>query len=99
MLSSASSFSPFDAFAFTTRSRSMSEVEPTTDQTEGNEPLWQVQLASGQVCRMTLELLDDAFQDGLITENTLIMQDGTTEWVTLRDVAGLDSDAESEAPS
>jgi hypothetical protein len=75
----------------------MSEVESTTDQTESNEPLWQVQLASGQVCRMTLELLDDAFQDGLITENTLIMQDGTTEWVTLREVAGLDSDAESEA--
>jgi len=73
----------------------MSEVE-STDQTESNEPLWQVQLASGQVCRMTLELLDDAFQDGLITENTLIMQDGTSEWVTLREVAGLDSE-ESEA--
>jgi len=74
----------------------MSEVE-STDQTESNEPLWQVQLASGQVCRMTLELLDDAFQDGLITENTLIMQDGTSEWVTLREVAGLDSEGESEA--
>jgi len=77
----------------------MSEVESTTDQTESNEPLWQVQLASGQVCRMTLELLDDAFQDGLISENTLIMQDGTTEWVTLRQVAGLDSDTESEVPA
>jgi len=77
----------------------MSEVESTTDQTESNEPLWQVQLASGQVCRMTLELLDDAFQDGLISEDTLIMQDGTTEWVTLRQVAGLDSEAESEAPA
>jgi len=76
----------------------MSEVESTSDQTESNDPLWQVQLASGQVCRMTLELLDDAFQDGLITEDTLIMQDGTTEWVTLRQVAGLDSDAESEVP-
>ena len=76
----------------------MSEVESTSDQTESNDPLWQVQLASGQVCRMTLELLDDAFQDGLITEDTLIMQDGTTEWVTLRQVAGLDSDAESELP-
>ena len=77
----------------------MSEVESTSDQTESNDPLWQVQLASGQVCRMTLELLDDAFQDGLITEDTLIMQDGTTEWVTLRQVAGLDSDAESEVAS
>jgi hypothetical protein len=76
----------------------MSEVESTTDQTESNdEPLWQVKLPSGQVCRMTLELLDDAFQDGLITEDTLIMQDGTSEWVTLRDVAGLDSDAEAPA--
>jgi hypothetical protein len=75
----------------------MSEVESTTDQTESNDPLWQVQLASGQVCRMTLELLDDAFQDGLISEDTLIMQDGTTEWVTLREVAGLDSEGEAPA--
>jgi hypothetical protein len=75
----------------------MSEVESTTDQTESNEPLWQVQLASGQACRMTLELLDDAFQDGLITEDTLIMQDGTTEWVTLRALLGLDSEAEAPA--
>jgi hypothetical protein len=74
----------------------MSDVE-STDQTESNDPLWQVQLASGQVCRMTLELLDDAFQDGLITEDTLIMQDGTTEWVTLRQVAGLDSEGETAA--
>jgi hypothetical protein len=77
----------------------MSEVESTADQTESNDPLWQVQLASGQVCRMTLELLDDAFQDGLISENTLIMQDGTSEWVTLREVAGLDSEGESESSS
>jgi hypothetical protein len=75
----------------------MSEVESTTDQTESNDPLWQVQLASGQVCRMTLELLDDAFQDGLISEDTLIMQDGTSEWVTLRQVAGLDSEGEAPA--
>jgi hypothetical protein len=75
----------------------MSEVESTTDQTESNDPLWQVQLASGQVCRMTLELLDDAFQDGLISEDTLIMQDGTSEWVTLRQVAGLDSEGEASA--
>jgi hypothetical protein len=74
---------------------SMSDVE-STDQTESNEPLWQVQLASGQVCRMTLELLDDAFQDGLIKEDTLIRQDGTEEWVTLAQVAGLDS--ESDGP-
>jgi hypothetical protein len=77
----------------------MSEVESTTDQTESNEPLWQVQLASGPICRMTLELLDDAFQDGLITEDTLIMQDGTTEWITLREVAGLDSESEAPASS
>ena len=77
----------------------MSEVESTTDQTESNDPLWQVQLASGQVCRMTLELLDDAFQDGLISEDTLIMQDGTSEWVTLREVAGLDAEGEPESPA
>jgi hypothetical protein len=75
----------------------MSEVESTMDQTESNDPLWQVQLASGQVCRMTLELLDDAFQDGLINEQTLVMQDGTSEWLTLGALLGLDSDGEAEA--
>jgi len=73
----------------------MSDVE-STEQTESNDDLWHVQLPSGQECRMTLDLLDDAFQDGLIHEETLIRQEGTTEWVTLREVAGLDSGAESE---
>jgi hypothetical protein len=73
----------------------MSDVE-STHQAESNDELWHVQLPSGQECRMTLDLLDDAFQDGLIHEDTLIRQDGTTEWVTLREVAGLDSAAGGE---
>ncbi len=65
-----------------------------TDQTEAEteNELWHVQLASGDVCMMTLEQLDDAFQTGVISENTYLWQEGATGWVTLREVAGLDAD-------
>src|SRR5258708_575122 len=58
--------------------------------------LWHVQLASGEVCTMTLDLLDDAFQDGIINEQTYVWQDGSPDWVTLGEVAGLDA-VDSEA--
>jgi len=70
-----------------------------TDHTESDSDLWHVQLASGEVCLMTLELLDDAFQTGVIHENTYLWQEGATGWVTLRDVAGLDSDDDSSHQS
>jgi hypothetical protein len=54
--------------------------------------LWHVQLASGEVCTMTLDLLDDAFQDGIIDERTYVWQEGTPDWTTLGEVAGLDAD-------
>jgi hypothetical protein len=65
-----------------------------TDQTEAEteNELWHVQLASGDVCVMSLEQLDDAFQTGVISENTYLWQEGATGWVTLREVAGLDAD-------
>jgi hypothetical protein len=53
--------------------------------------LWHVQLASGEVCTMTLDLLDDAFQDGIINEHTYVWQEGSPDWVTLGEVAGLDA--------
>jgi hypothetical protein len=68
----------------------MSEYE-ATDQTADSD-LWHVQLASGDVCLMTLDQLDDAFQTGVISENTYLWQEGATGWVTLREVAGLDAD-------
>src|SRR6476660_9595446 len=53
--------------------------------------LWHVQLASGEVCTMTLDLLDDAFQDGIINEQTYVWQEGGSDWVTLAEIAGLDA--------
>jgi GYF domain 2 len=58
--------------------------------------LWHVQLASGEVCTMTLDLLDDAFQDGIISEQTFVWQEGSPNWTTLGEVAGLDA-VDSEA--
>jgi hypothetical protein len=63
-----------------------------TESTPADDDLWHVQLASGEVCMMTLDQLDDAFQNGVISENTYLWQEGATGWVTLREVAGLDSD-------
>jgi hypothetical protein len=71
--------------------RLMSYYE-ATDQTPTDDDLWHVQLASGDVCLMTLDQLDDAFQTGVISENTYLWQEGATGWVTLREVAGLDTD-------
>jgi hypothetical protein len=73
----------------------MSYTEAIDVTEESDEDLWHVQLASGDVCLMTLEQLDDAFQTGVIHENTYLWQEGATGWVTLRDVAGLDSDGGS----
>ncbi len=73
----------------------MSDYE-ATDQTADDSDLWHVQLASGDVCLMTLDELDDAFQTGVISENTYLWQEGATGWVTLREVAGLDADDSAE---
>src|SRR6185436_10735447 len=69
----------------------MSYIE-ATGATPADDDLWHVQLASGDVCLMSLEQLDDAFQTGVISENTYLWQEGATGWVTLREVAGLDAD-------
>jgi hypothetical protein len=66
-------------------------TDQTTTDTDDDD-LWHVQLASGEVCLMTLDELDDAFQTGVIHENTYLWQEGATGWVTLREVAGLDAD-------
>jgi hypothetical protein len=53
--------------------------------------LWEVQLGDGQLDVMSLEQLDDAFQAGHITEQTLVKECGTKLWSTLAVVAGLES--------
>jgi len=57
---------------------------------------WYVQLDSEEVRLMTLEQLDEAFQQGLVHENTYVIQVGETKWVTLGEVAGLGDEEEEE---
>jgi hypothetical protein len=58
-----------------------------------DDDVWHVQLPSGDVCMMTLELLDDAYQDGLIHERSLVWKEGSPGWLTLAEVAGLEDDS------
>ena len=64
--------------------------------TTDNEELWYVQMDSGELRELTLDELDQAFNAGLIHENTFVMEVGGTEWQTLADVAGLN---EEEPPA
>jgi hypothetical protein len=56
-----------------------------------DEELWEVQMAPGDVKRMTLDQLDDAFRLGLIAGDTLIRELGQVDWLELSLVADLDS--------
>src|SRR3954468_23103054 len=60
-----------------------------------NEDLWHVQLATGEVRPMTLDQLDEAFQDGIVTEETFVYQSETNRWAKLGEVAGLGGDDEA----
>jgi hypothetical protein len=62
-----------------------------------DDDVWHVLLPSGDVCMMTLDLLDDAFQDGLIHEGSLLWKEGNAEWMTLAEVAGLNDEPEPPA--
>lgn len=59
--------------------------------------IWHVKLGGGDSRSGSLEQLDDAFQSGLIDENTLVRRDGTDQWITLAQAAGLD-DAPTPTP-
>jgi hypothetical protein len=56
---------------------------------EANE-LWYVKTADGDVDRMTLDQLDEAFNDGRIDENVTVLPAGETKWVRLGVLLGLD---------
>jgi hypothetical protein len=60
--------------------------------------LWYVKLASGDVHRVTLDQLDEAFQAGHVDENTMVLAANGTRWMKLGDAAGLD-DAPAPAPA
>src|SRR5262249_50097214 len=72
----------------------MMSYQEVTNHTPEDGDIWHVQLASGDICLMTLDQLDNAFQTNVINENTYLWQEGATGWVTLREVAGLDADDE-----
>jgi hypothetical protein len=53
---------------------------------------WHVRIAPDEVKTLTLEQVDDLFRLEMIDENTLLCQEGTSDWLPLRVVAGLDEE-------
>lgn len=65
-----------------------------------NEALWRVQLSTGEIRMMTLEALDEAFDEGLIDARVPVLPPGASAWTTLGEAAGLDDETPPEqAPS
>jgi hypothetical protein len=52
--------------------------------------MYYVQLLDGDVHRVTLDQLDEAFQAGHIDASTLVLADGAERWTTLGRLAGID---------
>jgi hypothetical protein len=57
--------------------------------------LWYVKTADGDVDRMTLDQLDEAFNGGHIDENVMVLPAGEETWVKLGVLLGLDQPAPS----
>jgi hypothetical protein len=68
-------------------------------ETQSQADIWRVQLATGGSRTMTLDELDEAFQNGDIDEGTPVLPPGSTNWVRLADAAGLDAPSAEPAPS
>jgi hypothetical protein len=60
--------------------------------------IWHVQVPGGEVRTLTLDQLDEAFQNGWIDAETLVLPAGALSWARLGDVAGLDDDSETPPP-
>ena len=60
--------------------------------------MWYVKLADGDVDRVTLDQLDEAFQNGQVDENSMVLADGADQWMKLADLLGL-SEAAAPAPA
>jgi hypothetical protein len=61
--------------------------------------LWHVEVAPNDVRIVTLEQLDEAFQQGLVNERTRVFQDGMDEPAFLGELLGLgDDEDEAEEP-
>jgi len=59
----------------------------------GDHDLWYVKTADGDVDRMTLDQLDEAFNEGHIDENVTVLPAGQSNWVRLGTLLGLDQPA------
>jgi hypothetical protein len=59
----------------------------------GDHDLWYVKTADGDVDRMTLDQLDEAFNAGHIDENVTVLPAGQSNWVRLGTLLGLDQPA------
>jgi hypothetical protein len=59
----------------------------------GDHDLWYVKTADGDVDRMTLDQLDEAFNAGHIDENVTVLPAGQNNWVRLGTLLGLDQPA------
>lgn len=57
------------------------------------QEIWNVRLGPGQVRAMTLDEIDAAFDQGLLTASTMVLPPGAIAWVTLGAAAGLDEEA------
>jgi hypothetical protein len=74
----------------------MNDVDAAVPPNEAPE-MWHVQLPTGELCVMTLDQLDEAFQSGLINESTHVLQAGGTVWAKLGDIAGIEGGDAPEA--
>jgi hypothetical protein len=64
----------------------------------GTEDLWYVKTPDGDVHRVTLDQLDEAFQAGRIDGKAMCLAAGATKWQSLSELAGLDEAAPTAAP-
>jgi hypothetical protein len=59
----------------------------------GDHDLWYVKTADGDVDRLSLDQLDEAFNAGRIDENCTVLPAGESNWVRLGTLLGLDQPA------
>jgi hypothetical protein len=65
---------------------------------DGASGLWYVQLADGDVHRVTLDQLDEGFQAGHIDGDTMVLAAGAAQWAKLGKLADIDEVAPVGAP-
>jgi hypothetical protein len=71
-----------------------------TDTSSVEADLWHVEATPGNVLVVTLDQLDDAFNQGLVNEHTRVWQDGMACAVPLHELLGLDDDGgEPDVPA